>query len=137
MNVRKRIVLAATTAALGAGIAVGPAVSSFAASAQGATAHAVGVTQAPNSQDTWTCGYYSGHKTLKYGSRGNAVKEAQCLLKYHWKTPKGKRLSVDGKYGPGTTAAVREFQRRVNHNQHAHISVDGIVGPATWKWLRY
>jgi len=58
-------------------------------------------------------------KTLRRGDEGDVVKELQKLL----------RLEDDGKFGPGTEAAVRQFQR--DHN----MVPDGIVGPKTWTTL--
>jgi peptidoglycan hydrolase-like protein with peptidoglycan-binding domain len=39
------------------------------------------------------------------------------------------KIPADGVFGPQTTQAVKAFQA------FAHLSVDGIVGPATWKAL--
>ncbi|HEX6290499.1 MAG TPA: penicillin-insensitive murein endopeptidase [Herpetosiphonaceae bacterium] len=63
--------------------------------------------------------------TVRNGSTGNAVKALQLLL--NEKNRAG--LSVDGVFGSGTDAAVRNFQ------SHAGLAVDGIVGPTTWKNL--
>ncbi|XVV17239.1 peptidoglycan-binding domain-containing protein [Actinoplanes sp. CA-131856] len=63
--------------------------------------------------------------TLKRGSRGPAVKTLQTRLNERG-TP---RLGVDGDFGPATEARVKAFQRS------ARISVDGVVGPVTWKML--
>jgi murein L,D-transpeptidase YcbB/YkuD len=38
-------------------------------------------------------------------------------------------ISADGRFGPGTRAAVEAYQRRNG------LAVDGIVGPATWTRL--
>src|SRR5262245_58073961 len=60
-------------------------------------------------------------KPLKRGSHGARVKKLQRAL----------HLSpVDGVFGPGTSRAVKRFQRR--HHLHA----DGIVGAATWAMIR-
>lgn len=53
------------------------------------------------------------------GSRGEAVREAQRLLK----------VRVDGMFGPVTEKAVKKFQK------DAKLRVDGIVGPKTWNAL--
>lgn len=57
--------------------------------------------------------------TIKKGSRGSDVKALQLKL----------NLMPDGIFGPLTEEAVREFQRA------NRLTVDGIVGPATWDKL--
>ena len=57
--------------------------------------------------------------TLRYGSRGSVVRYLQYRL----------GIKFDGKFGPATDAAVRQYQA-------AHgLAADGIVGPATWRAL--
>jgi len=60
--------------------------------------------------------------TLRTGSRGSAVREAQTLLRTAGHSPGG----VDGIFGPRTLAAVRSFQRAKG------LAVDGVIGPRTW-----
>ncbi|HJP95522.1 MAG TPA: N-acetylmuramoyl-L-alanine amidase [Pyrinomonadaceae bacterium] len=57
--------------------------------------------------------------TLRRGARGDLVKTVQAKI----------RIDVDGKFGPRTEAAVRQFQR--DHD----LVPDGIVGPKTWHAL--
>jgi N-acetyl-anhydromuramyl-L-alanine amidase AmpD len=54
------------------------------------------------------------------GSRGQFVAEVQAIL----------GVPDDGIFGPGTEAAVRQFQR-----DHQPLVPDGIVGPNTWATL--
>lgn len=63
--------------------------------------------------------------TVRPGSEGPAVRALQLQLN------KKRRLAlaVDGKFGSGTEAAVRDFQG------HAGIGSDGVVGPTTWRNL--
>ena len=61
---------------------------------------------------------------LREGDRGAAVKSAQCRL-----LARGFSLTADGDMGPGTVAAVREFQKA------AGLSADGVVGKMTWTVL--
>ncbi|MEM6307646.1 MAG: peptidoglycan-binding protein, partial [Pseudomonadota bacterium] len=61
---------------------------------------------------------------LQQGSRGDAVRDLQRKL-----NQLGMGLVVDGKFGPGTTAAVKSFQIR------AGLTPDGIAGPATLRAL--
>ncbi|MFI8186989.1 peptidoglycan-binding protein [Actinacidiphila glaucinigra] len=63
-------------------------------------------------------------RTLRQGSRGEAVKAAQIQL-----TVAGHRVVADGRFGPRTVSAVKAFQKR-----HA-LRADGIVGPNTWNKL--
>ncbi|WP_346293492.1 peptidoglycan-binding protein [Sphaerothrix gracilis] len=63
--------------------------------------------------------------TLRLNSEGTPVTELQALLKllgYY-------SGEVSGRYGEETQTAVAQFQ------QAADLSVDGIVGPATWNRL--
>jgi murein L,D-transpeptidase YcbB/YkuD len=57
--------------------------------------------------------------------RGQRVVQVQKLLRRH-----DLPVRVDGIYGADTTAAVRWYQRK-----HG-LSVDGVVGPATYRSLR-
>jgi len=65
---------------------------------------------------------------LRQGESGPVVQEVKFLLHYL-----GYGLSpaqLDGAFGAGLGAAVRQFQRAV------HLAQDGVVGPLTWKALR-
>lgn len=59
--------------------------------------------------------------TLRVGSEGSAVKELQRRLNAELDAS----LTVDGKYGAKTEAAVKEYQKA------AGLKTDGIAGPAT------
>jgi peptidoglycan hydrolase-like protein with peptidoglycan-binding domain len=61
--------------------------------------------------------------TIKVGSTGPAVREAQYLLarRRYLEAPQ-----IDAVFGPLTEHAVRNFQ----HDEG--LGVDGIVGPQTW-----
>lgn len=58
------------------------------------------------------------------GDRGTNVKTIQYLLRAH-----GQSLAVDESFGPETESRVRDFQRQKG------LSVDGVVGSATWPKL--
>ena len=66
------------------------------------------------------------HPTLKKGDTGDEVIYLQTLL-----CDVGESLAADGKFGAQTENAVKEFQRKYN------LTVDGIVGPATWDALEH
>lgn len=70
----------------------------------------------------------AGKPVLKLGSKGDAVKILQDRLKTNYPAYAGS-IVVDGDFGAKTDAAVREFQKR------AQLTVDGVVGAATWKAL--
>lgn len=63
--------------------------------------------------------------TLRKGVSGEDVLDLQMLLNAKY----GFNLDLDGNFGKATEAAVKEFQK-----QHG-LTVDGIVGPKTWKAL--
>lgn len=59
-------------------------------------------------------------RTLRWGSAGGSVSDLQAALNDH-----GADLAVDGKFGPRTYAAVKEYQ------SDKGLVVDGIVGIKT------
>ncbi|NOK57311.1 MAG: Peptidoglycan hydrolase (amidase) enhancer domain [Chloroflexi bacterium AL-W] len=61
---------------------------------------------------------------VKEGDQGVAVQAAQRQLNKY-----GYNLEVDGKFGPKTDTATRDFQ--LKHN----LTVDGKIGPQTWPTL--
>lgn len=66
------------------------------------------------------------YPTIRRGSKGNIVKYLQYKLLSKLYNPG----DIDGIFGKGVDAAVREFQKDNS------LLVDGIVGPATWRKLR-
>ena len=62
----------------------------------------------------------AGGEFLRRGSSGEGVMELQNAL-----NARGWTLEEDGKFGPATEAALREFQQR------SGAKVDGVVGPET------
>lgn len=63
-------------------------------------------------------------KPLRQGGRGADVKAMQQRL-----TDLGYGISVDGNFGPGTSAALTDFQSKKG------LTSDGCCGPATWAAL--
>ena len=61
--------------------------------------------------------------TLQSGSTGEAVRELQIALQETGNDPG----PIDGVFGSQTEAAVKAFQAQRG------ITVDGIVGPITWR----
>ncbi|MGW7408596.1 peptidoglycan-binding domain-containing protein [Streptomyces sp. NPDC054833] len=75
----------------------------------------------------WTAGFSRTMTAIVgAGSSGNAVAEAQCLLKGYRCNPG----TVDGIYGRNTKAAIVAYQRKNG------LDDDGVVGSKTWKKLR-
>lgn len=63
-------------------------------------------------------------QTLRKGDSGASVSVLQRLLNEH-----GASLTVDGKFGDKTLAAVKKFQKE------NHMTADGVVGASTWAAL--
>ncbi|MGX1885229.1 peptidoglycan-binding domain-containing protein [Streptomyces sp. NPDC055287] len=74
------------------------------------------------------CTHTTARPTIKRGSSGAAVKQAQCYLNSSLAT---ENLVIDGDFGPLTDAAVRKFQGC------AEITVDGLCGAQTWSHLTF
>jgi peptidoglycan hydrolase-like protein with peptidoglycan-binding domain len=67
---------------------------------------------------------------VQRGSTGDAVRGVQ--EEFQFRNLSGdphKGVQIDGDFGPKTEDAVRDFQ------QALAISVDGVVGPVTWRAL--
>ncbi|MFX0573542.1 peptidoglycan-binding domain-containing protein [Nocardia nepalensis] len=59
--------------------------------------------------------------------------QAQCVAAVQWYLSwdfGNDFVNVDGKFGPQTKEAVKNFQK------DRHITVDGVVGPVTWQALQ-
>jgi peptidoglycan hydrolase-like protein with peptidoglycan-binding domain len=68
--------------------------------------------------------------TVKKGSTGDAVRGVQEEIKFrNLSDDPANATQVDGIFGPKTDAFVRGFQEALE------ITVDGIVGPVTWRAL--
>ena len=73
--------------------------------------------------------------TVKKGSQGDAVRGVQEEFQFrNLSGDPGTGLAVDGIFGPKTDAAVRDFQKAL-HQDIPSVTVDGIVGPVTWRAL--
>ncbi|GHF78263.1 hypothetical protein GCM10018783_55610 [Streptomyces griseosporeus] len=72
------------------------------------------------------CNYTNQRPTLKTGSSGRAVQQAQCYLN---NAIPGLDLDEDGDFGPVTARATKQFQRC------AGITVDGVIAAQTWSFL--
>jgi peptidoglycan hydrolase-like protein with peptidoglycan-binding domain len=66
-----------------------------------------------------------GQPTVGLGTSGEPVRRLQRALR---RVPRAD-VVVDGRFGPGTQAAVRAVQ------EDAGLAPDGIAGPATWAAL--
>ncbi|WP_020138404.1 peptidoglycan-binding protein [Streptomyces sp. 351MFTsu5.1] len=78
-------------------------------------------------QGHWSAGINKGRDTeIGYGDSGADVAEAQCLLRRAGISPGG----IDGMFGPLTLRAAKTFQQREG------LTVDGMLGPHSWKALR-
>ena len=64
------------------------------------------------------------HADYMIGSQGPEVRNLQKRLNVY-----GFKVKADGNFNVATCNAVKKFQRR------KHLSVDGIVGPVTYKAL--
>jgi peptidoglycan hydrolase-like protein with peptidoglycan-binding domain len=78
-----------------------------------------------------SCRYLPSSRAAK------ATPSAECKRSSSSATCPGdpsKGLQVDGIFGPKTDAAVRGFQQAL-HQDIPSVTVDGIVGPVTWRAL--
>ncbi|MEU4208448.1 peptidoglycan-binding domain-containing protein [Streptomyces sp. NPDC026206] len=75
-----------------------------------------------------SCGFEHKPTAVRLGSKGAAVKEAQCLLGF-WGYLE-VRHDPSGEFDEETESAVKEFQARRG------LTAGGVVGPETWEELR-
>jgi peptidoglycan hydrolase-like protein with peptidoglycan-binding domain len=62
---------------------------------------------------------------VRLGDTGSGVKQIQTALVAH-----GYKVATDGAFGPQTSQAVKDFQKKNGLTQ------DGVVGPVTWAKLQ-
>lgn len=74
------------------------------------------------------CNHTISRPTIRRGSSGAAVKQAQCYLNL---SMQDTSLVEDGSFGPVTETATRKFQGC------AEITVDGVIGAQTWSFLTF
>ncbi|WP_328501903.1 serine/threonine-protein kinase [Streptomyces sp. NBC_00457] len=74
------------------------------------------------------CTHYSGTDLTQYGDKNRRVTQVQCMLEKRGYSVGS--AGVDGQFGDGTLAAVKQFQSAKG------LAVDGEVGPNTWGALR-
>jgi peptidoglycan hydrolase-like protein with peptidoglycan-binding domain len=68
--------------------------------------------------------------TVKQGSKGDAVRGVQEEIKFrNLSDDAADATQIDGIFGPKTDAFIRAFQDALE------ITVEGIVGPITWRAL--
>ena len=73
--------------------------------------------------------------TVRRGSEGDAVRGVQEEFQFrNLSGDPSKGLAVDGIFGSKTEEAVRGFQQAL-HADIPSVTVDGIVGPVTWRAL--
>ena len=76
---------------------------------------------------TWTALLSAGATPLlRDGTVGEQVRRLQRALT----SSLGRSVAVDGRFGPGTQAAVQDFQRTRG------LGADGVVGSRTWQALQ-
>ncbi|MCW2637022.1 MAG: peptidoglycan-binding protein [Blastococcus sp.] len=72
---------------------------------------------------------------VKKGDQGDAVRGVQEEFQYRNESGDPTLgLQVDGVFGPMTDEAVRGFQQALAQD-YPEVTVDGIVGPITWRAL--
>ncbi|WP_448628540.1 peptidoglycan-binding domain-containing protein [Geodermatophilus sp. URMC 64] len=73
--------------------------------------------------------------TVRRGSEGDAVRGVQEEFQFRNESgDPSKGLQIDGIFGPKTEQAVRGFQQALS-TDYPEVTVDGIVGPVTWRAL--
>jgi peptidoglycan hydrolase-like protein with peptidoglycan-binding domain len=72
---------------------------------------------------------------VQKGSRGDAVRGVQEEAQFrNGSGDPNQGPQIDGIFGPETDAYVRGFQKALAID-HSEVTVDGIVGPITWRAL--
>ncbi|MFF1650853.1 peptidoglycan-binding protein [Streptomyces sp. NPDC058240] len=100
--------------------AKGETASSASASASPSTAASPGAAGRASCRYNW-----DRKQVMAKGMVGPKVKQIRCLLNSNY----DYTLTVDGKFGESTDAAVRAVQ------SCSGLKPDGQVGPQTWKYL--